>query len=185
MSVAPPFVGQQPQEFELENNCYECATCGGHQKLRLHEDHLEIYETVPCPWWITFCYIPGPFLALALCNLKKTKRVPYHNITSVESDFCCFQKSFMVWGGSLWRHAPLGFQPAKADADVVAAAVMARVHALRVTQVAARAPQMITQQPMAMMQQQQPMQQQQQQKFDPQTGKPIPKFDPQTGNQNW
>ena len=75
MSVAPPFVGQQPQEFELENNCYECATCGGHQKLRLHEDHLEIYETVPCPWWITFCYIPGPFLALALCNLKKTKRV--------------------------------------------------------------------------------------------------------------
>ena len=22
-------------------------------------------------------------------------------------------------------------------------------------------------------------------KFDPQTGKPIPKFDPQTGKQNW
>ena len=184
MSVAPPFAGQQPQEFELENNCYECATCGGHQKLRLHEDHLEIYETVPCPWWITFCYIPGPFLALALCNLKKTKRVPYHNITAVESDYCCCTKHLQVWYGGLWPHFSFGFlgcqelsccEREKSDADVVAAAVMARVHAVRVTQVAARAPQMMAPQPMVMMQQQQPMMVQQQQQ----------KFDPQTGKQNW
>ena len=185
MSVAPGVVGQQPQEFELQDCYFTPMTCGGYQKLRLHEDHMEMEQHQPCPWFLAFMGPPGPLIACAFANSKCTTRVPYHNITSVESDFCCFQKSFMVWGGSLWRHAPLGFQPAKADADVVAAAVMARVHAVRVTQVAARAPQMITQQPMAMMQQQQPMQQQQQQKFDPQTGKPIPKFDPQTGKQNW
>ena len=116
-----PFVGQQPQEFELENNCYECATCGGHQKLRLHEDHMEMEQHQPCPWFLTFMGPPGPLIACAFANSKCTTRVPYHNITSVESDYICFKKAFMVWGGSLWRHAPFGFQPAKADADVVAA----------------------------------------------------------------
>ena len=162
MSVAP-YVGQQQQEFELQDCCFECATCGGHQKLRLHEDHLEMYEDAPCHWWLIFMGPPGPLLALAFSNLKMTTRVPYHNITSVESDYCCCKKHLVVWGGSLWRHAPFGFEPEKADADVVAAAVMARVHAVRVTQVAARAPQMMAPQPMMMMQQQQPMMVQQQQ----------------------
>ena len=171
MSVAPPFVGQQPQEFELQDCYFTPMTCGGYQKLRLHEDHMEMEQHQPCPWFLAFMGPPGPLIACAFANSKCTTRVPYHNITSVESDYCCCTKHLQVWYGGLWPHFSFGFlgcqelsccEREKSDADVVAAAVMARVHALRVTQVAARAPQMMAPQPMMMMQQQQPMMVQQQ-----------------------
>ena len=65
---------QNNPEYEISDCGFQCANCGGHQKLMLTPDSIVITEYIPCACWPLFVCGPcGPCLYVRRCPVPRCR----------------------------------------------------------------------------------------------------------------
>ena len=79
------------KEYVVHDDCFECCTCGGHQKLKLYDDYVEFQSYVPWMWPFGIGSLP------CACRTARTA-VAYHKIPNILHDHNCCGDHIMIPG---------------------------------------------------------------------------------------